>query len=353
MKKTVLFFLHNGVGGAERMTLNIAKLLPLTEFEIIICKVCVPYIVQNGRIDDFIPKDFKLINILWNNQLQFLKQIYNTIKKYNPKIIFSSFMPYNQRILLFKPFFKGIKFIVRNDNYIFTLNRIKKMSMKFTYRNANSIIAQTKEMKEELTNIGLDSNKIHVLQNFIEEEVITKKSLMPSPFPTDSKIRFVSVGRLAYQKGFDILIKAFKKVIEKIPNSEMYIIGSIDGNNRRIYEELLVLTEQLGLSDKVIFTGYTDNPYKYIKNASVYVLSSRFEGLPNVLIESQFLKIPAAATNCIPIISRIIKNGYNGFLAENENPMSLAEAMISATRLKDFNQIYQPSSKEEFISLFN
>ena len=100
MKKKVLFFLHNGIGGAERMTLNIANLLPLEEFEIIICKVSIPYIIQNGRIDDFIPKDFKLINIFWQGQIQFLRQIYNTIKKQQPDIVFSSVMPYNQRLLL-------------------------------------------------------------------------------------------------------------------------------------------------------------------------------------------------------------------------------------------------------------
>ena len=352
MKKKVLFFLHNGIGGAERMTLNIANVLPLKEFEIIICKVSVPYIIQNGRIDDFIPKDFELINIFWQGQIQFLRQIYNTLKRHQPDIVFSSFMPYNQRILAFKPLFKSIKFIVRNDNYLFTISKVKRLSMKFTYSNADSIIAQTEEMKDELVGIGLPSDRIHVLHNFIDEEKITEKVSIAAPFKEDSTTRFVSVGRIAYQKGYDILIRAFKIVNDRNPNSELYIIGSYEGGNKTIYDELVNLIEELNLAGKVFFTGYTDNPYKYIKNASAYVLSSRYEGLPNVLIESQFLNVPAAATKCIPIISRIIKEGYNGFLADNENPHSLANAMMSAIKLKNIHPTYCPSNKDNFINLF-
>ncbi|MBD5631748.1 MAG: glycosyltransferase [Clostridia bacterium] len=352
MKKRILFFLHNGVGGAERMTINIAKLLPSDEYEVIICKVNVPYIIQNGRIDDFIPRGFKLTNIFWYTQLGFLRQIYTTLKRYKPNIVFSSFMAYNQRLLLFKPLFKDIRFIIRNDNYLFTINKIKGMLMRFSYRNADSIIAQTLEMKRELNDLGIDSDKIEVLQNFIDEEIITEKSSITSPYPNDSMIRFVAVGRLAYQKGFDVLIKAFKIINTKQPNSELYIIGSIDGESKAVYSNLIGLVETLNLEDKVIFTGYTDNPYKYIKNASVFVLSSRYEGLPNVLIESQFLNVPAAATTCIPIISRIITNGVNGFLADNENPESLAQAMLSASKLQNIKPTYQSAKKEDFINLF-
>ena len=232
------------------------------------------------------------------------------------------------------------------------INNLKRFFLKYTYKNANTIIAQTDEMKDEFIRLGLSDNKIKVLHNFIDEELIINKANELSPFPKDSAVRFVSVGRIAHQKGFDILIKAFKKVVNEIQDSKLYIIGSFEGGDQSVYHELMDLIIQFNLKDKVIFTGYTENPYKYIKNASVYVLSSRYEGLPNVLIESQFLKIPSAATSCIPIISRMVKDGINGYLANNEDPDSLAKAMINASKLNHIDSIYKPSKKEDFINLF-
>lgn len=350
-KNKLLVFIQNGVGGAERMTLNIAKLLPIQEWDVTICKICSPYIVQNGRIEDFIPREFKIMTISWTSQLGLLRQLKNTIKIVSPCVVFSSLMSINLRLLLLNIFFKNIRFIVRNDNYLFTLNKIKKLFLQITYKKATYVIAQTEEMKEELVNIGLSPKKVKILHNFIDIKGIEQKSLASSPFNSDELIRYVSVGRIAKQKGFDILIKAYYIVFKQNPKSKLYIIGHYD-NKDPYYLSLIKMVCEYGLESNVIFVGYTDNPYVYIKYSNVYVLSSRYEGLPNSLIESQFLKTPAAATTCIPIISRMIIDGKNGYLAEPESADSLAEAMIRCTSIKDVIPVYTPSSKEDFISLF-
>lgn len=350
--KRVLFFLQNGVGGSERMTINIANLLQGSMCDIIICKINTPYKIQNGSIDNFIPQNLKKTNISNNGKLSFLQQLCYVIKLLKPNIVFCSVMPYNIRLLLIAPFFKNIQFIVRNDNNLLTLNKYKRILLKFTYRNAAKIIAQTEEMRNELINIGLNSNKVITLHNFIDIDLINKKIAEASPFPNDGKVRFVSVGRVADQKGYDILIKAFKIVLNYIPNAELYIVGDIDVNGGRTFGELKDLVKMSNLQEKVFFTGYTNNPYIFIKNASVYVLSSRYEGLPNTLVEALYLNIPAAATKCIPIISRMIQDGENGYLAESENSGSLAQAMLHALQIKKCKQIYHPSSKEDFLKIF-
>lgn len=349
----IIFFIQNGVGGAERMTVNIANLLPKDQFELIFCKVDIPCTIQNGRIDEFIPNGAKIINISWSNQIAILRQFYKILKKENPDIVFSSVMPYNQRLLILKPLFRNIKFIVRNDNYLFTLSAFKKTAMRFTYRMANVIVAQTKEMKKELTEIGLDPSKIVVLHNFIDEKAILEKCKAQSPFSDNKAVRFVAIGRVADQKGFDILIQAFSIVKKEIENAELYIIGDNCGVHEKAYKNLIYLSLKLGVNNSVNFTGYSKNPYKYIKNSDAFVLSSRYEGLPNVLIEAQFLGIPSAATKCVPIIERIIKDGENGYLAETENPSSLAKAMMRTIEIKSITQYYKPSPKDEFIQLFN
>ena len=98
--------------------------------------------------------------------------------------------------------------------------------------------------------------------------------------------------------------------------------------------------------------GYKSNPYPYIKYADCFVLSSRWEGLPNVLIESLHLGTPVAAFKCVPVVERIVEQGINGFVATPENVDSLAGAMDKALLLGRISSSYSGASVEEFKKLF-
>jgi glycosyltransferase involved in cell wall biosynthesis len=106
------------------------------------------------------------------------------------------------------------------------------------------------------------------------------------------------------------------------------------------------------IEGKVHCVGYQKNPYPYIKYADCFVLSSRWEGLPNVLIEALHLGTPVAAFRCIPIIERIIDNRGNGFTAEKENVTSLAQAMSKSVDLGRIHSSYKSSQIEDFTKLF-
>ena len=88
-----------------------------------------------------------------------------------------------------------------------------------------------------------------------------------------------------------------------------------------------------------------------MKNADCFVLASRSEGLPNALIEAQYIGTPAAACTCIPVIERIVENGKNGFLADVEDYEGLAQAMMNASKLGRIKSTYKPSSFNEFVEL--
>ncbi len=123
-------------------------------------------------------------------------------------------------------------------------------------------------------------------------------------------------------------------VRKRLPSSTLYILGNYEYDNRKVYDMLREYVDRNGLRDCVIFAGYTDNPFAYIKHADVFVLSSRWEGCPNVVLEAKYVGTPVAAARCIPVIGRLIDEGRTGCLAESENPRSLAEAMIKATSLE-------------------
>ena len=115
----------------------------------------------------------------------------------------------------------------------------------------------------------------------------------------------------------------------------------------------MISLKKYGIERKVHCLGYQNNPYPYIKYADCFVLSSRWEGLPNVLIEALHLGTPAAAFRCIPIIERIINDGATGFTAEKENVDSLAQAMSKSVDLGRIQSSYKSSKIEDFTKLFN
>lgn len=133
----------------------------------------------------------------------------------------------------------------------------------------------------------------------------------------------VSVGRLHYAKRFDNLIKAYARIAPSFPDYKLVIFG--DGGKR---DELEGLIDELSLSDKVQLPGFRTGVNSEIKNASLYVLSSDYEGMPNALIEAMAMGLPCVATDCDGGGARsLIENEKNGLLVPKDDVTAIARAM--------------------------
>ena len=257
------------------------------------------------------------------------------------------------KLLLLKPFFSKIKFVVRSENNFFTFNQRQQWMIRFLYRRAEKIIAQTDEMARELNSQAfLPSSKIKVIQNPQDFDAVEKMALDASPYIDSQKVHFVASGRFCIEKGFDVLVKAFSLVEKKINNAELFIVGKNTGGNEKYYIEIKKLITDYGIENKVFCVGYKKNPYVYIKNADCFVLSSRNEGLPNVLIEALYLGTPVAATKCIPVVERIVEEGKTGFLANSDDALSLSEAMLKAVNLGRIHSSYPMDTLPAFKEMF-
>lgn len=349
-KRKVLFFLPSNTGGAERMTVTIAKMLPLDRFD-------VKFIIIHrslGTIVKFIPKEYEIIHIpIYNIYCAATLKMIRIIKKEKPDIVFSSLLYLNVRLIIAAKFCR-VKVIVRNNiDLSRTLSRINPLLVKLTYKLADKVIAQQDEMHDEIIHFTkIPKEKVITLYNPLDIDNINDKIKESSPFVKNNQINFLWVGRFAYEKGQDLIVKALKIVRNTIPNAHLYLVGSYNLNSSYDMSVKQYVCDN-NLSEYIHFVGFDANPYRWIYNCDCYVMPSRLEGLPNSLIEAMYLGKPVVATRCVPIVSRIVKDEYNGILVESENVESISKGMIKALSLNNFSMTYKAASSEDFINLFS
>ena len=348
----LLVFAQSEVGGAERMSITLTKTLDISRFRVMY------YLVgsaKNGHapLESFIPAGMEVFIIPPKNPVSLVSKMFWILVKEKPDLVFASVLNLNNKLLLLQSLFKHTRFIARCDNYLYTYNDWQRKIVDYTYHRADIIIAQTEEMKLELVNeMQISEDKVVALLNPVDTVTIDRMVREGvNPYSDGLKIRYVASGRFAYQKGFDLLIEAFRRVKDTQPNAVLYIVGRKDGGCEDYYHEVESLIEIKGLQDCVFCVGFQSNPYVYIKYADCFVLSSRWEGLPNVMLESLYLGTPVAAYKCIPVIERIVTNGKDGYLAEKEDIDSLFEAMVSASQLGRIVSTYKSASIEQFHQL--
>jgi len=172
---------------------------------------------------------------------------------------------------------------------------------------------------------GLPTDKVHVLPNPTVTQELHDLAAAPLDdewFLAPGAKRILAVGRLAPQKGFPTLLRAFAEVSRAVP-CRLLILG--EGAQRR---ELEAQIRQLGLDDAVRMPGFDPNPYRYMSRSDLFVLSSNFEGSPNVLKEALALCTPSVATDCQSGPREILQDGRFGPLVAVGDANALAEAMI-------------------------
>lgn len=280
--------------------------------------------------------------------------------KFKKKQIILSFQDHPLSILVSK--IKKIPCVIRianhplgslsyfNNNLIFF---IKINIKKIFYFFASGIICNSKSSTSFFKKI-YKNKKIINIYNPIQLINIRKKYKKNNDY-------IISVGRLQNQKNFSGLIESFKLVSNKITNIKLVIVGS--GSEKK---NLQNLSNKLKISKKIFFIKYK-NANQLINSAKLFVLNSLWEGLPNILIETQMLKTPILSSNCLSGPNEILEYGKLGYLSPvndkkklakkivhiYENyPKALKKAALGFRRLNRFDYSQQCKKYENFLNKF-
>lgn len=334
----VSFFLPPLIGaGGERVVLNLAKVF-------IDWGVQVDLVVPDtsGRHQKFmktVPDGVRIIDLdtplSYTVYLQKLYKLKNYLEKEKPKVMLAN-VDYvgiaNTAKSLSRCSTKIIQVVHTNfSNEFGKLSRLEKqtkiMFARYFYPWSDGIITVSKGVAADLASVAnMPPETIKVIYNPVVTADLLVKAQAPidhSWFQPGQVPVILGAGRLMHQKDFATLIRAFANVRTQRP-CRLVIIGD-EGYERPALENLI---RELQLENDIHLPGFAENPYAYMAKAQVFVLSSRYEGFGNVLVEAMATGTPVVSTNCPDGPAEILSDGRYGELVPIESPDALADAII-------------------------
>jgi len=327
-----LFLPNLGGGGAERVFANLGNAF-----------------VEKGMVVDFvlgkaegpnlsqIDRRINVVDLGTSSVYGWLRPMKSYLKERHPELVLSALHHANLTALCAN-LLSGTKtriVVSVHGTMSHDIGKSKKklakaipLLVRVFYPKADKIICVSNGVAQELINkYHLPKSKVQVIYNPVVTEDMFMKAEEPLDHPWFQPGQppvILGVGRLTAAKDFETLIKAFA-LVRKKTEARLMILG--EGSERAKLEQLV---KQLGLQNDICMPGFVDNPYKYMKHSSVFVLSSRWEGLPTVLIEALALGLPVVSTDCPSGPAEILEGGKWGRLVPVGNHEALANAILEA-----------------------
>lgn len=297
MKKVAFFIPDLGGAGAERVVSNLTQALAEKGYDI--------FLILYNQKDMAYAYGGKLLiidgssSVLLKNKI--LKFLYRTYRlkmlklKYKFDVVIS---------FLENPDFQNILTKGKEKVYISVRNyasksysKSKKLISKLLYRRADKIIAVSEGVKEDLiNNFFIREQKIKVIYNPYDLEkinLLSEEAIEEKFQDIFNKKCILNTGRLTMQKGQWHLIRVFSYVCHEFSDVELVFQGE-----GPLLVELKRLAENLRIIDRVHFVGFQGNPFKFMKNSFMYVLTSLYEGFPNTLVEAMICGLPVISADC-------------------------------------------------------
>jgi glycosyltransferase involved in cell wall biosynthesis len=327
-KKIAIFIQSLSVGGAERVTLNLVKGLIQQGMQVdLLLANC------SGGFLSEVPPQVTTIDLKGKRVLFSLLPLVGYLRTYRPDLLLSV-QAHTSLIAVWAVRLARVQMpLVISLHTMFSTSLAAEPTLRnilinflsrLSYHYADAAICISRAVAEDFINTtGMPREKTHVVHNPVVSPGLEQaaQELISHPwFESGSEPVILAVGRLAVVKDYPTLLSAFSLLYRKLP-AHLLILG--DGRER---PRLEALVRQLGLTDNVQMPGFVQNPYAYMARARLLVLSSRWEGFGNVLVEALACGTPVVSTDCSGGPREILEGGRFGRLV----PVGDAEALCSA-----------------------
>ena len=332
-RRRVLFVipsLHGG--GAERVIVTLLRHLDRNEFEPTLAVAD----LRNAAYREDVPDDIELIDLNVHRVRYALPRVARLVWQRRPDVVFSTLIHLNLGMAMIRPFLPaGVRVIGRESilvsELIATLKWPKLWAWAFRhlYSQLDLVVCQSADMRRDLIErYEFPPERTALIHNPIDIDRARAKAAdaLPSDLAqalgrtASGKLKLVAAGRLAPQKGFDLLLEAVAQSRDRI--GSLVLLG--EGPERSALEQL---SRTLGISKLVTFAGFRANPYAIYGRADAFVLSSRYEGFPNVVLEALACGIPVIATPAPGGVNEIAAMTGGVTMASSIDAAALAEAI--------------------------
>lgn len=340
-------------GGAERVFVTLANtLVDLTSYPIHLV-----VIRDGGDFWSEVRPEVRVVNLATRHMRRSLPALIRYLRSVRPQALCST-LSYCNVVMILAWWLAGRpgRLLVREANVILKGQVLRRFLMRLTYPYATHVIVLSPEHRSNILNAKVSvRDTIKTIGNPALDLQTEQGNAATPDFLPQSNTRFIcAVGSLTYQKGFDILLRSFSRLSDN--SLHLAILG--DGKLRAALE---AQSMDLGIADRVHLPGFVTRPMDIVQYASLFVLSSRWEGFPNVVLEALGKGVPVVATDCPGANRSILRDGDLGHLVTPDDPEALAESISEALanprasqaeRLQRAQDFAAPKIAGEYLSLF-
>jgi len=341
--RLLLLIPHLGGGGAERVTALLASHLPPERYEIHLALVTVS---PEGH--DRIPPSVRVHRLRAPRVRRAWFSLLRLIWRVRPHVILSGIFHLNFLILALKPLLpRKTRLLVRqNSTATASATAGARAGYRLLYPRAHAVICQSQPMAVDLeANFRLPRERLRVLANPVDIASIRSAST-PSP-STEPWPLLLVVCRLSHEKGIDLLILAMAAVRLRHPAARLMILGT--GPEQLNH---LRLIRELDLEDSVILAGHRADPTPWYHRATLFVLPSRHEGMPNALLEAAAAGLPIVATPCCGGVCELLQHAPGTWLASAITSEALTHSILAALATMTAAQVHPRRFEHAFLAPF-
>lgn len=332
-RRSVLFLVPTlRGGGAERVIVNLLRHLDRTKFRLTLAVLDMRQAVYR----DDVPDEVEVVDLQCSRIRYAFLKIFKIIWTRRPDVVFTTLSHLNLALSVLRPLLpNGARYIARETSIVsenircYRRPAIWRWAYRRFYGRFDAVVCQSNAMRNDLVDhFSLPKEKTWVIHNPVDIESIRQLAAKPLAAGFELKrgmrgngaLRLLAAGRLSHVKGFDLLIEAL--ALCNNPLLHLTILG--EGPLR---DDLERLAQERGVAVQVCFAGFQTNPYPFFASADVFVLSSRVEGFPNVVLEAMACGTPVIATPAAGGVREILDSVAGCVLAESVSALALAKAM--------------------------